>query len=235
METKIFTDGSSRGNPGPGGWGAIILRNGQVIELGGAESRTTNNRMEIKAAYQALAHSSLAGLNHPISIFTDSSYLIKGITQWIHAWKRNGWVTKTKEDVLNKDLWLGLDEAIKGKQVKWNYVGGHIGVRGNERCDEIATAFADGDKIDLYEGPLSDYPISGIDDVSHDLDLAALKKESSSRSKAKAFSYVSAIDGKVEIHKTWSECEKRVKGKKGARFKKALDKGEEEKIILEFS
>ncbi len=235
----IFTDGSSRGNPGPGGWAAIVVSSGakadklvvQVRELGGHEDHTTNNRMELQAALGALAaitEGSKATVN------TDSSYLINGITKWVKGWKHNDWKTKTKDDVLNRDLWMALDDLASARKVDWHYVGGHVGVRGNERCDEIATAYADGGQPTLYHGPLSGYAIQNILDVSHDEALAADKSSSSSRSRTPAYSYLSMIAGKIERHHSWADCEKRVKGIRGARFKKALNAEEEEKIIREF-
>jgi len=233
METIIFTDGSSRGNPGPGGWAAIVIHssNGTIRELGGRAERTTNNKMELKAVAEGLMH---ATSDTPIIVYTDSSYVIKGITQWIKGWKRNGWMTQAKEDVANKDIWIELDEATQGKQITWKYVGGHIGIKGNERCDEIATAYADNTKIELYSGTLFSYPITNITDVSHDAEKLAVKKSGSSRSSAKAYSYISLVNGKIETHSHWADCEKRVKGVK-ARFKKALNKEEEQALIREFT
>lgn len=229
--TIIFTDGSSRGNPGSGGWGSVIvLDSGRVIELGGREEKTTNNRMELTAAIEGMKQ---VADNETAKVYTDSSYVIKGITQWIEGWKRNNWKTKTKADVLNKDLWIKLDETIWGKKIKWEYVGGHIGIKGNERCDEIATTFADNKKPDLYSGLVETYEIKDILNISHDSGKLATKKSGSSRSSAKAYSYVSSVNGKIEVHKTWAECEKRVKGVK-ARFKKALNEVEEGEIIREF-
>ena len=240
MKITIFTDGASRGNPGPGGWGAVVVTSGklqgasevQVTELGGNESHTTNNRMEIRAAIEGLKTCETGDI---ITLYTDSSYLINGITKWVSGWKRNGWITKTKEDVMNKDLWMNLDAACAGKKISWTHVGGHIGSPGNERCDEIATSMADGTPIDLYNGPLSEYSIKNILDVSHDEAKLAAKKSSSSRSRAQAYSYVSAIGGMVQTHATWAECEKRVKGARGARFKKSLDAADEAAIRSDFS
>ena len=243
MNTTIFTDGSSRGNPGPGGWGSVIVASDKskvaseahVIELGGGEAHTTNNRMEIMAAMKGLSH---AGKNaEKIIVYTDSSYVINGITKWLAGWKRNGWMTKAKKDVLNKDLWMDLDEALQkaGRDhVSWKYVGGHVGILGNERCDHIATAFADDRAPKLYKGPLGAYDLPNILDISHDAEKMTAKKSSSSRSNAKAFSYVSSVGGVIEVHKTWAECEKRVKGAKGARYKKALDSAGEQALITEF-
>lgn len=251
-QVSIFTDGSSRGNPGPGGWGSVIVQSAkskmqsgaQVIELGGAEKNTTNNRMELMAVIQGLRKAAeVCGKvaqgrpAHDITVCTDSSYTINGISKWIHGWKRNGWRTKTKDDVLNKDLWMDLDEVlgeIGSGNVTWKYVGGHVGIAGNERCDVIATSSALGEKIELYDGPLSNYPIKNILDISHDKVKARAKKSSSSRSNAKAYSYVSSVGGEIKIHHTWAECEKRVKGAKGARYKKSLNSTNEAEIIDEF-
>ena len=231
---SIFTDGSSRGNPGPGGWGTVIVEEkgaAQVVELGGGEKVTTNNKMELTAAAEGLAHTPK---NSAIEVFTDSSYVINGITKWIKGWKRNDWKTKTKGDVLNKDLWMKLDEALEERMVEWTYVGGHIGILGNERCDHIATAFADGRKIGLYKGALAGYDLPNILDISHDELKVKAKKSGSSRSNAKAFSYISSVQGVIEVHKTWAECERRVKGTKGARYKKSMSSDDEAEIIREF-
>lgn len=239
MSYIIFTDGSSRGNPGPGGWGSVIVSDvedgkagsgSKVIELGGGEKETTNNRMEIKAAIGGLGRIEEGA---EVLVYSDSSYLINAITKWIHGWKRNGWITKTKEDVLNKDLWLELDRLVSSRAVKWKYVGGHVGIIGNERCDAIATAFADERQIELYDGPFDTYNIPNILDISHDSNLQATKKSSSSHSRAKAYSYVSCVNGQIQIHHSWADCEKRVKGAKGARYKKALDADDERRIVGE--
>ncbi len=228
----IFTDGSSRGNPGPGGWGAVVVEDGvNVTEFGGAEKRTTNNRMELMAATKGILHTPK---HADITVFTDSKYLINGITSWIKGWKNNGWITKTKDDVVNKDLWMELDAAVKERSVKWEYVGGHVGIIGNERCDHIATDFADNGKTTLYAGPISAYDLSNILDVSHDSAAMKTKKSSSSRSNAKAYSYVSSVGGAIHVDHSWAECEKRVKGVKGARYKKSLSIADEQKVIEEF-
>lgn len=223
----IFTDGASRGNPGPGGWGAVVVDGDHVREFGGGESGTTNNRMELMAAIGGL---SAVADDSEARVYSDSRYIINGITKWVAGWKRNGWKTQAKEDVLNRDLWEKLAMLTETRAVSWEYVGGHVGVRGNERCDEIATAFADGEDAGLYYGPLSGYKIKDVLDVSHDQSLVADKKTASSRSGAKAYSYVSKVGGIVEVHKTWAECEKRVKGAKGARYKKALTPSEEAEL-----
>ncbi len=233
MTNIIFTDGSSRGNPGPGGWGAIVINEKLDLctESGCGQPDTTNNRMELEAAINALES---VEKNSENIVYTDSSYLINGITKWVHGWRKNGWKTKTKDEVLNKDLWLRLLKACENKKIDFKYVGGHIGIAGNERCDIIATSFADNVKIDLYKGSLSGYPISKVTNVSHDLVKADSKQNAKSHSKKPAFSYVSAVNGKVEIHSNWTDCEKRVKGAKNARFKKALNKEDQDNLVREF-
>lgn len=154
MKTIIYTDGSSRGNPGPGGWGAIVIFEDKVQELGGREEMTTNNRMELKGAIEALRTVTSAD---SIVVYSDSQYVIKGITEWISGWQAKGWRNSQKKPVLNRDLWEELLEATEGKSIDWKYVAGHSNVVGNERCDEIATLFADNEKITLFKGPKSSY------------------------------------------------------------------------------
>lgn len=158
----IFTDGSARGNPGPGGWGAIVANDEKVIELGGSDAHTTNNKMELSAAINALrcVDETAEFQNQPITLYTDSEYVMKGITIWVHSWQKKGWRTAAKKAVLNQDLWQDLIAASEGKKITWKVVPGHFGIAANERCDEIATAFADQDGMDLYEGSRSDYKIS---------------------------------------------------------------------------
>ncbi len=227
-KATIFTDGSSRGNPGPGGWGSVVIEDDIVTELGGREDNTTNNRMELTAAIEGI--SNIKSNDIKIIVNTDSSYVINGITKWVNGWKRNGWMTKTKDEVLNRDLWERLVEVKEGKDIEWNYVGGHSGVRGNERCDEIATSFADGVSVNLYNGSLNKYEIKDILDLSQ----VSEKVSKKSHSKAQAYSYVSMVDGIIMIHKTWAECESRVKGKSGTRYRKATSLDQEQQIIHEF-
>ncbi len=136
-EIVIHSDGACHGNPGPGGWAAVLVCGPQRREISAAVPATTNNRMELLAAIEALS-----ALNQPCSVefHTDSNYLRDGITKWLHGWKRNGWRTKTKAPVKNEDLWRRLDVAVTRHEVKWNWVKGHAGDAGNERCDELATS-----------------------------------------------------------------------------------------------
>lgn len=132
---EIWTDGACSGNPGPGGWGVILVSGDHRKELFGGEADTTNNRMELMAAIQALS-----ALKRPctVRLHIDSQYVRQGITQWIHGWKRNGWKTADKKPVKNAELWQELDEATKPHQIEWIWVKGHAGDEMNERADELA-------------------------------------------------------------------------------------------------
>jgi ribonuclease HI len=131
----IYTDGACSGNPGPGGWGAILMHGASVKELSGGELATTNNRMELMGAIQALE-----ALKKPceVELHTDSQYVMKGISEWIHSWKRRGWKTADGKPVKNDDLWRRLDEARARHKVQWRWVKGHAGHEHNERADELA-------------------------------------------------------------------------------------------------
>jgi ribonuclease HI len=132
---EIWTDGACSGNPGPGGWGAILKSGDNVKELCGGEAHTTNNRMELLAAISALeALKRECG----VDLHTDSQYLRQGVTSWIHGWKRNGWRTADKKPVKNEDLWRRLDEATQRHEIEWRWVKGHAGDEQNERADELA-------------------------------------------------------------------------------------------------
>ena len=134
-KVEIFTDGACSGNPGPGGWGAI-LRYGEVEkEMSGGEAETTNNRMELTAAMSALT-----ALKTPceVDLYTDSKYVMDGISKWIFGWKKNGWKTADKKPVKNVDLWQRLDAALERHEVSWHWVKGHAGHAENERADELA-------------------------------------------------------------------------------------------------
>ncbi|MDX2216587.1 MAG: ribonuclease HI [Oculatellaceae cyanobacterium bins.114] len=144
---SIYTDGACSGNPGPGGWGTVVyFTDGTVHEMGGADSQTTNNRMEMQAAIAALQFYKESGQPEPITLYTDSEYVMKGATQWIQGWKKKGWKTAAGKAVLNQDLWEEIDR-LNSKQVTWKYVRGHSGNVGNERCDAIARSFSMGKPV----------------------------------------------------------------------------------------
>ncbi len=140
MAAEIYTDGSCLGNPGPGGWGAILVWNGHEKEMSGGAEDTTNNRMELMAAIMALE-----ALTRPVAVTltSDSTYLKDGITKWINGWKKNGWKTAAKKPVANQDLWMRLDDAIQPHDITWAWVKGHAGHPMNERCDDLARLAAE--------------------------------------------------------------------------------------------
>lgn len=150
----VYTDGAARGNPGKAGWGAVIISGEKIKELGGRSDKATNNQMELTAPIEALKYLSKASFGSgEMEIFSDSKYVILGITEWIFNWKKNNWRNAAKKPVLNKELWEELDgivsEVSKKMKIKWTYVEGHAGILYNERADAIATAFADEEYIDL--------------------------------------------------------------------------------------
>ena len=232
-----FSDGASKGNPGPGGWGVVIVTpDGLVTELGGRAAHTTNNKMELTAAIAALGE--VQDLPGPVAIYTDSTYVIKGINEWIWGWRRRGWKTAEGNEVLNRDLWEELARLVdaRGKgTIAWHYVRGHVGTPGNERVDEIADTLARLGEIELYRGPLTDYG-RAILDVPAD---TTVPKRSGHRLRAASrrcapHAYLSLVDGELMRHSTWADCERRVKGRSGARFKKARDAAEEMLILREW-
>lgn len=229
----VFTDGAAKGNPGPGGWGVVIADPaGRVRELGGGSRHTTNNRMELTGPIEALAY--LENTAGTVAIHTDSTYVIRGIQEWIPNWRRRGWKTVEGKDVLNRELWESLWTRVedRGDAVEWHYVRGHIGIPGNERVDEIANAFALQDDPGLYDGPLADYTLS-IFDIPEDTGLptSSSKSGKSGGKNAKPYSYLSVVDGVAKRHFSWPDCEQRVKGRSGARFKKAMSASDEAEIL----
>jgi ribonuclease HI len=156
---SLYGDGACKGNPGTGGWGAVAyFSDGSVAELGGREPTTTNNRMEMQAAIEAMQFFVRSGQTTPCTLYTDSEYVIKGVTSWIKGWKSRGWKTAAGKPVLNQDLWETLDELsstirlqARGKPLKWEHVKGHAGNVGNERCDVIASSFAQGKPVSLRQ------------------------------------------------------------------------------------
>lgn len=226
----IFTDGACSGNPGPGGWGAVIATpEGNITEIGGGKDHTTNNEMELRASIEALKK--IRTDKREVFFYTDSTYVIRGITMWVWGWKKKGWKTAEGNDVSNRDSWeallsLTLDRGAEGK-VNWLYSRGHVGTPGNERCDQIAVAYSKGAWIDLYKGPLLKYPIA-IYDVPEDSSLPEMKPKTE---KKVAYSYLSMVGNQVFRHREWSSCERRVKGQSGAKFKKAMTASEEKEIL----
>ncbi|MGQ4809667.1 Ribonuclease H [Candidatus Entotheonellaceae bacterium PAL068K] len=216
-----YTDGACLGNPGPGGWGVRILYpDGRVRELGGVVRSTTNNRMELQAAIEALK---VLQSCSQATLVTDSRYVIDGLTRWLHNWRRRGWMTTANTPVKNRDLWLTL-EPLNHSGIHWQHVRGHISNPYNERVDTIAQAFAKGTTPELFCGPVASCadPLGAAS--------AALASQPSPppapatgdrRTQSfRAARYVSIVRGTATLDHTWAACEARVRGVSGARYKK---------------
>ncbi len=229
---KIFTDGAAKGNPGPGGYGAVLLLGDMVIEIGDGKLVTTNNEMELRAVVEALKV--VPEGSTAVEIYTDSKYVVEGSTGWIFGWMKNGWKTKAGADVSHRALWQELIDLLKKVQVDWHKVPGHVGIVGNERADTIASDFGEQKKVALYHGKREGYGYE-IENVHYDTAKAEARSEARKRQSQKAYSYVSKVDGVIQTHKTWKECEERVRGKSGVRFKKSISADEEKEIIADFS
>lgn len=227
----IFTDGAAKGNPGRGGYGVVISYPDTVVELGGFKALTTNNEMELTAVVMALREVKSSGL--PVAMYTDSKYVVEGAKGWIFGWAKNGWQTKTKAPVANLELWQTLLPLLREVDIEWHKVPGHVGIIGNERADTIASTFAETGAFDLYTGPQSNYSLD-LANTTYDTTKSDDRSSARKRSNQKAYSYVSAVGGVIQTHATWAQCEQRVKGTKGARFKKSLDANNEKEIIREF-
>ncbi len=230
----IYTDGACLGNPGPGGWGAIVrLADGTVVELGGGESSTTNNRMELVACLEGIRYARSKGVTkEPVEVLADSKYVLEGISKWIHGWKQKNWITKNSEEVKNRDLWEALDRSAGEMNITWTHVEGHAGIPGNERCDEISVQFAEGSEPYLYDGPATEYSIDLNQREPNPAKLKAKQnRKSSSKPKGPGTFYLSYVGGKVYRDPTWPLCEARVKGHRGAKYKKCGSADEEREIL----
>jgi ribonuclease HI len=233
----IFADGASSGNPGPAGFGVIIaLPNGEVHELGRGFPQATNNQMELEGAIEALRN--IREISGPVALYTDSVYVIRGITQWIWGWRSRGWKTAEGKDVQNRDQWNALSALILERKTRfkdqgelsWHWVKGHRGIPGNERADEIAVSYSKRRHLTLYSGPLLQYPVA-LFDLPEDTSLPERDSQQKPAEKKAAYSYLSFVNGVLQRHPTWKECEARVKGRPGAKFKKAETPEHELKIV----
>jgi len=233
----IFTDGACTGNPGPGGWACVLaLPDHTIREMGGGVRETTNNRMELAATIRALA-SLEAPAPGDIILYTDSTYVIRGITQWIWGWRSRGWKNAEGKDVANRDLWEELLRQVtrlKPATIQWKYVRGHSGFPGNERCDQIAVSFAKNKPEPLYTGPRDAYFVD-LNQLPDEEPLPEQKKTGgagrSEKGPSGPVSYLSYLGGIVTRHNTWSACELTVKGRPNAKFKKAKSPAEEGEIL----
>ena len=228
----IFTDGSSLGNPGPGGWGGILAypKLDELIELGGTKLQTTNNEMELTAIVSALSYAINSEAH--VHLYTDSEYSIKGATEWMYGWVKNSWKTASKNPVKNQGLWETMYSLIEERgadTISWHHVRGHVGVPGNERVDDIARELAEGTNLELYRGTLSGYPQKDILTIPEVKD----QQEKAKKKSGKAYSYLALIDEEIERYTTWAECEARVHGR-SAKYKKALSAEHEQEILTEW-
>ena len=230
----LYTDGASRGNPGPGGWGTIIMGGQKVIELAGAQDPATNNQMELEAVIQGLRYIQDHDMEGSVALHADSRYVLNGIESWLDGWVKKGWVTMAKKPVENRAQWeqlLSLRDYF-GKRLQLIKVDGHSGHLYNDRCDELAvqTALRKNPRLfsgtpDQYNTYLKENPPMSENKSSHN----------TASNKGPAYSYVSMVDGVVHADKDWVTCEKRVKGAKGAKYKKVFSKAEEADLIQDYT
>ncbi len=232
-ELIIYTDGASRGNPGPGGWAAVILAGDDVMEIAGGVKKATNNQMELQAVLEVLKDEGCAEWKGSISVYSDSAYVVNGLNSWVYGWAKNGWITSTKTKVENKDLWEKLLKLLNsyGDRLAIKKVSGHSGELYNERCDELAVAAALGKKQNLFSGKMKDYQLF----LEEEGTTVKPKTKKSKANTGPAYSYVSLVNGKVHVDKTWAACEKRVKGAKGAKYKKVFSKAEETALVQDYT
>lgn len=225
---EIYTDGASRGNPGPGGWAAIIVSGDAVTEIAGRMDDATNNQMELAAVIEALTFVKEQGMTGVIALHADSTYVLSGISSWLDGWVRKGWVTMAKKPVENRALWEQLLELRDyfGSKLSLVKVAGHSGHDYNERCDELAVAAALGKNPELFSGSTDAYKAI--------LESMTVKPTKSKKSSKEAYSYVSLVDGTVHVDKTWAACEKHVKGKR-AKYQKVFSKEEETDLIQNYT
>lgn len=235
----VFCDGACRGNPGPGGWAFVFVSPTEIFEAGGGHPLTTNNRMEMTALLEALSFlNSTPGASDikEVRFYIDSQYVLGGAKAWIYGWAKRGWKTAEGEEVKNMDLWKEIAEQIqrakKRYSLKWFHVLGHIGIPGNERADVIAACYADNSFVGLHRGPRSEYSVVDIESrlPDEEYDPNRNSRVAPKGPTGKAY-YISLIDGEVFRDETWSACEARVKGRRGAKYKK-VKSSEEEKEAL---
>jgi ribonuclease HI len=233
MNATAYADGSCLGNPGPGGWGVHVqFDDGRIVDLGGGEQRTTNNRMELRAAIEAVR----ATLEcQSVTIIVDSEYVKRGITGWVAGWKKNGWRTQRGTPVENQGLWEELD-ALADRRVTWQWTRAHVGTAGNERVDTIARWFASGMGQVRRAAPP---PSQGRATPQHAASPPSQARTTSQRGASRTANppgtrYLSLIDGVAMRHRTWDECKERVNGVARARFRKATSDEEERKILQEW-
>ena len=215
--TIVYTDGSCLRNPGPGGWGCRIIYPDQTVqELGAAEPNTTNNRMEMQAVIAALTQ---LGTPAELKVYTDSRYVLDGLTKWLPAWQRRGWITSTGQPVKNRDLWQHLSRLIY-HGICWQHVRAHRGDPNNERVEDIARGFASGSPPHLFRGRVGDPndPVKAAVAPLPPVDSPPSRRRTSGAGGAPR--YVSIVNGVVAVDADWPACAARVQGVSKARYKK---------------
>lgn len=220
-----YTDGAARNNPGSGGWGAVLAvtkagdktTQDQVVELGDKLPNTTNNQAELTAAIEALEWAQDNEVSD-VTLYTDSSYLIQGITNWRYNWQQNGWETRNGDSVKNKQLWQKLIAAEDKLDVAYEHVEGHAGIPANERADDIATAFADGSQPNLFSGSGEKYDVSLAPETQKIADAPV---------------YISLVDDQVKQHTSWEDCKQRVEGVE-AKYQKVKTIPERDELLKEW-
>lgn len=229
-QSLLYTDGACSGNPGPGGWGYVLFNAStqQITEGGGGDAQTTNNRMEMSAIVEGLLTARQQKIKQ-ILILTDSTYVIRGFTQWRFGWKKRNWMTSEGQPVTNQDLWMGLEKAAADLKIEWRYVRGHQGTPGNERVDEIAVAYSHQDSIRLYQGRDPKDYLFDIFDIPEGEPLPEMKSHSKTESR-QSF-YLSLVNGILTRHTDWASCERTVKGKSQAKFKKVSSEQEAQDMM----
>jgi ribonuclease HI len=260
----VFTDGACSGNPGPGGWAFVALRHqpGEpfVWEEAGGEPATTNNRMEMSAVATFLERVLEGPEAHDgtirVELLTDSTYVIQGVTSWVHGWKKRGWKKSDGTAVVNQDLWETLDDLASHPRLKlkFRYVRGHSEIPGNERADVLSVALSKGLESAPFVGPLAQYSGEAFrgfagdaqawlhsnqdwfEDVKGPGERSKSSSASPSKSKGKgpALGYLSYLNGQLIEHRDWKSCEARVKGKSGARFRKFTSAAEKAEILKDW-
>lgn len=228
-EILIYTDGACSGNPGPGGWGAIIIFDQTVQELGGSETQTTNNRMEALSILESLKWIEAKGLKKPLCIYSDSQYVIKALTQWLPGWKRNNWQTASGMPVKNQDLFENISQQLNKISYRFQYVPGHQGFWGNERADQIAVSFSKSKVEELYQGPWENYAFSHENPET----IAQNISSSSNKATTQLVGYIVWDYKTLMFFKDWLSCAKVTQGRSGVRFKKIKNKDELKDFVIQ--
>lgn len=228
--THLYSDGACSGNPGPGGWGYVLVDSNEqsVNEGGGFQPSTTNNRMEMTAVIEGLKQAHRQKIKS-ILILSDSTYVIRGFTQWRFGWKKRNWVTAEGEPVSNQELWQELDRVAVGIKIEWKYVRGHQGTPGNERVDRIAVAFSQRDYVTLYTNENPKSYLFDVYTIPEGEPLPEMNRQKPTASK-NAF-YVSLVNGVLTRHSDWSSCERSVKGQSKALYKKVNSEQELTEVL----